>query len=126
MVLSDAAPSTPTTPAPALAAYSTSVRPASIVFMSATMVCSGNSALSVRTAPRPSALISGVPASTQSAPPAPAPPATSLARHLDGARQVDEVQGDLDDGALLRGIAGGACGRRCRLGRSRHAADQGR
>ena len=51
MVLSEAAPSTPTTSAPALAAYSTSVRPASMVFMSATMVCSGNSALG--RAPRP-------------------------------------------------------------------------
>ena len=80
MVESLAAPSTPTRPAPALAAYSTSMRPASMVFMSAKMSLSGNAALSSRTAFRPSALISGVPASTQSAPPATASRATSRAR----------------------------------------------
>ena len=80
MVESLAAPSTPTRPAPALAAYSTSMRPASIVFKSAKMSLSGNAALSSRTESRPSALISGVPASTQSTPPATASRAISTAR----------------------------------------------
>ena len=69
IVASDAAPSTATTSAPALAAISTSTRPASMIFMSATMVASGNSERSARTASRPSLLIRGVPASRRRTPP---------------------------------------------------------
>ena len=104
IVLSDAAPSTPTTPAPALAAYSTSVRPASIVFMSATMVLSGNSAFSA---------LHGVQALGLDQRRAGLDPVGAagdgLARDLERARQVDEVERDLDERALPARVAvGGA------------------
>jgi len=69
IVASEAAPSTATTSAPAFAAISTSARPASMIFMSATIVASGNSSRSFLTASRPSLLISGVPASSLRTPP---------------------------------------------------------
>ena len=56
--------------APALAATSTSARPASMIFMSATMVAEGKSLRSSRIDCSPSLLMSGVPASSQSTPPA--------------------------------------------------------
>jgi len=65
--------------APAFEAASISMRPASIVLRSATMGMSGNSARSWRTASRPSLLMSGVPASSQSAPPSTASRATRMA-----------------------------------------------
>ena len=67
-------------PAPALAADSTSIRPASMIFMSATMVLPGKSRFNSRTASRPSLLIRGVPASTQSTPAGTARSATPTAR----------------------------------------------
>ncbi len=69
MVESLAAARTWTTSAPAFAAHSVSVRPASITFMSAMMVASGNSRRSARTASSPSLLIRGVPASSHCTPP---------------------------------------------------------
>lgn len=69
MVESSASPRTVTMSAPALAMISTSNEPVSMVLVSATILSPGNSLLSARTASAPSLLISGVPASTQSAPP---------------------------------------------------------
>ena len=69
IVSSSLAPSTVTRSAPAFAAISTSKEPVSMTFMSATTRLSWKARLSSRTAFRPSLLMSGVPASTQSAPP---------------------------------------------------------
>ena len=80
MVSIGAAAITETMSAPALAAISTSTRPASNVFKSATMVFFGKSFFRVLTALRPSLLIRGVPTSSQSAPPSTASPATLTAR----------------------------------------------
>ena len=69
MVASSARPRTVTMSAPALAMISTSKDPTSMVLVSAMIFLPGNSRLSARTASAPSLLMSGVPASIQSAPP---------------------------------------------------------
>ncbi len=69
IVASSVTPITVTTFAPALAAISTSSAPVSMTFRSATSTLSGNDFRRARTASTPSDFTSGVPASTQSAPP---------------------------------------------------------
>ncbi len=69
MVASSASPSIETTEAPDFAAISTSIAPVSIVFISATIGTSGKVECSTLTACIPSLFISGVPTSSQSAPP---------------------------------------------------------
>jgi hypothetical protein len=80
MVSSSEAPRIVTTSAPDFAAISTSNAPVSMIFMSATIRCDGNAFFSSRTASSPSLLISGVPASIQSAPPSTASFAAPNAR----------------------------------------------
>ena len=82
IVSSDAAPMTTATFAPDFAAISISARPASIVFVSQTIRRSGNSLRSARTASIPSLLRSGVPTSSQSAPPSTASRASRSARGI--------------------------------------------
>ena len=93
MVASEAAPSTPTTRAPALAAYSTSARPASMVFMSATMTSVGPAGLE---------LAHGLQALALDERRAGLQPVGAAGDgflgHLQGAGEVDEVQGQLQDG----------------------------
>ena len=79
IVASSASPRTVTMSAPALAMISTSKDPVSIVLVSAMIFFPGNSLFSVRTASAPSLLISGVPASIQSAPPSTASRAIATA-----------------------------------------------
>ena len=79
MVASSARPRTVTMSAPALAMISTSNEPVSMVLVSAMILSEGNSLLSARTASAPSLLMSGVPASIQSAPPSTASRAMATA-----------------------------------------------
>ena len=103
MVESLAAPSTPTRPAPALAAYSTSMRPASMVFRSAKIELVGKRRLEL--AHRVQAL--GLDQRRARFDPVDAA-GDGLARHLEGARQVDEVERHLHDDAPAALAAGGA------------------
>src|SRR2546422_1028400 len=80
IVASSVTPMTVMTSAPAFAAISTSNAPVSIVLRSATIVFPGNDFFSCRTTSMPSDLTSGVPASSQSAPPSTASFAASKAR----------------------------------------------
>ncbi len=80
IVASAATPRTVAAVAPALAAASISVRPASMILRSATIGCRGNSRRRARTMSSPALLIRGVPASMTCAPPRTASRAQASAR----------------------------------------------